>query len=147
MPPSQHIELSQDAALVAALAGTAMSFSHSGEDQADRWLRALRLHGQVGAALQALGVGEGPLATRSEAMPYAEDSSPPLGDEAVDRVVRRAYEHAAERGAAVVCTSDLLHALFEVYDRLMARALYQRGTSKEELMQQLAVTCAAVEPP
>ena len=146
MPPSQHIELSQDAALVAALAGTAMSFSHSGEDQADRWLRALRLHGQVGTALQALGVGEGPLATRSEPMPHAEDSSPPLGD-AVDLVVRSACEHAAERGAAVVCTSDLLHALFEVYDRLMARALSQRGTSKEELMQQLAVTSAAVEPP
>ena len=32
-----------------ALAGTAMPFAHSAEDEAERWLRALRLHGQVGA--------------------------------------------------------------------------------------------------
>ena len=30
-----------------ALAGTAMPFAHSAEDEAERWLRALRLHGQV----------------------------------------------------------------------------------------------------
>ena len=59
----KHIPLSQDAALVVALAGTAMPFAHSAEDEAERWLRALRLHGQVGAALQALGVGESPLMT------------------------------------------------------------------------------------
>ena len=51
----RHIPLSQDAALVVALAGTAMPFAHSAEDEAERWLRALRLHGQVGATLQALG--------------------------------------------------------------------------------------------
>ena len=39
-----HIPLSQDAALVVALAGTAMPFAHSAEDEAERWLRALRLH-------------------------------------------------------------------------------------------------------
>ena len=61
----KHIPLSQDAALVVALAGTAMPFAHSAEDEAERWLRALRLHGQVGAALQALGVGESPLMTGS----------------------------------------------------------------------------------
>ena len=51
----RHIPLSQDAALVVALAGTAMPFAHSAEDVAERWLRALRLHGLVGATLQALG--------------------------------------------------------------------------------------------
>ena len=61
----KHIPLSQDAALVVALAGTAMPFAHSAEDEAERWLRALRLHGQVGVALQALGVGESPLMTGS----------------------------------------------------------------------------------
>ena len=47
---STHIPLSEDAALVTALAGTAMAFSHSAEDEAERWLRALRLQGKVGAA-------------------------------------------------------------------------------------------------
>ena len=63
----RHTPLSQDAALVVAFAGTAMPFAHSAEDEAERWLRALRLHGQVGAALQALGVGEAPLMTGSDA--------------------------------------------------------------------------------
>src|SRR5690606_24386934 len=56
-----QVPLSQDAALVVALAGTAMPFAHSREDEAERWLRTLRLHGTVGATLQALGVGEASL--------------------------------------------------------------------------------------
>lgn len=129
-----QLELSEDAALVAALAGTAMSFSHSAEDQAERWLRALRLHGEVGTALQALGVGENPLATVSGGR-AAE--SPPLGDEAVDRVVKHARSHAAERNAPLVCTADLLVALFDVYGELMERTLEERGTSREELLTRL----------
>ena len=42
----RHIPLSQDAALVVALAGTAIPFAHSAEDEAERWLRAMRLHGR-----------------------------------------------------------------------------------------------------
>ena len=57
MTHCRHIPLSQDAALVVALAGTAIPFAHSAEDEAERWLRAMRLHGQVGAILQGLGVG------------------------------------------------------------------------------------------
>ena len=146
MNPPNHIPLSQDAALVAALAGTAMPFSHSAEDQAERWLRALRLHGQVGTAMQALGVGEAPLLTRSDSAPEVGYVTPPLGDDAVDRVVKLACDHATERGAGAVCTTDLLHALFEVYDGLLGRALYLRGASAEELLQQLAATSATVEP-
>ena len=146
MEPSRHIELSQDAALVAALAGTAMSFSHSAEDQAERWLRALRLHGQVGTALQALGVGEAPLMTGSQPPAEPPAGTPPLGEDVVDRVVKRACALAGERDAPVVCTTDLLFALFEIYDRLMVRALYLRGASKEELLQQLAVTSETAEP-
>ena len=46
MADHEQPPLSQDAALVAALAATAMPFSHSAEDQAESWLRALRLHGR-----------------------------------------------------------------------------------------------------
>ena len=134
MGPSHHIELSEDAALVAALAGTAMPFSHSAEDQAERWLRALRLHGKVGAALQGLGVGEAPL-TSSEA---GHTDSPPLGGDAVDRVVASAREHAKQREASVVCTPHLLLAVLDVYGELMERSLQMRGSSGEELVQRLA---------
>lgn len=133
--PSQ-LPLSQDAALVAALAGTAMPFSHSAADQAERWLRVLRLHGQVGAAIQALGVSEAPLMTGSDPMPDAA-GGPPFGDEVVERVVRRAGELAAQRRTPCVCTVDVLFALFEIYGGLIDRALYVRGSSRAELIERL----------
>jgi hypothetical protein len=134
-----HIPLSQDAALVVTLAGTAMAFSHSAEDQAERWLRALRLHGQVGNALQALGVGEAPLMTGSEPDgPVEEPADPPLGGDAVDEVTRRAQTMAHARSADTVGTADVLFAVLDLYDRLFDRALYLRGTSREELLEKLS---------
>ena len=136
----RHIPLSQDAALVVALAGTAMPFAHSAEDEAERWLRALRLHGQVGAALQALGVGEAPLTTGGE-QEDAQGAGPPLGPEVLDDVTRRATEFAAGREAQTVGKADNLMAGFEVYGKLFERALYQRGTGRDELVEKLgAVT-------
>jgi hypothetical protein len=135
---SRHIPLSQDAALVVALAGTAMPFAHSAEDEAERWLRALRLHGQVGAALQALGVGEAPLTTGGEQEDDAQGSGPPLGPEVLDDVSRRATEYAAGREAQTVGTADLLMAVFDVYGKLFDRALYQRGTGRDELVEKLS---------
>jgi hypothetical protein len=120
MEENVKLPLSQDAALVAALAGTAMAFAHSTEDQAERWLRTLRLHGRVGSALQALGVGEAPLMTRAE--PPAPDLPAPSGDVAL-RAVERAGELACLRDAPCVGTVDLLFALFEIYGGLLDRAL------------------------
>jgi hypothetical protein len=133
----RHTPLSQDAALVVALAGTAMPFAHSAEDEAERWLRALRLHGQVGAALQALGVGESPLMTGSEA---EEDGpgTPPHGPEILDDVTGRAGRFAAARDAETVGTPDLLFAVLEVYGKLFDRVLYLRGTSRDELVERLS---------
>jgi len=129
-----RLPLSQDAALVTALAGTAMAFAHSREDEAERWLRALRLHGQVGRALQALGVGEAPLSTGSEPAP---ETSPEIEGDPVERSLARAGELAVQRGAGSVTTVDLLFALFEVYDKRMERALYLRGASRAELSERL----------
>ena len=132
----KHIPLSQDAALVVALAGTAMPFAHSAEDEAERWLRALRLHGQVGAALQALGVGESPLMTGS-ASDEDGPGTPPLGVEVLDEVTKRSAEFAEARQAETVGTADLLFAVLDVYGRLFDRVLYLRGTSREELAERL----------
>ena len=137
MDETRHIPLSQDAALVVALAGTAMSFSHSAEDEAERWLRALRLHGHVGAALQALGISEASLMTGSE--PNDEPTgSPPFGSHAMETVARRAEELALQRRSRTVGTVDLMFAVLELYGRLFDRALYVRGSSREELVERLA---------
>src|SRR6185436_17963364 len=96
----RHIPLSQDAALVVALAGTAIPFAHSAEDEAERWLRAMRLHGQVGAILQALGVGEAPLMTGAESSDGVE--TPNLGPDVLDDVTGRASQFAEARRAESV---------------------------------------------
>jgi hypothetical protein len=132
----KHIPLSQDAALVVALAGTAMPFAHSAEDEAERWLRALRLHGQVGVALQALGVGEAPLMTGS-ASDEDGPGTPPKGVDVLEQVTRRAAEFAEARTAETIGTPDLLFAVLDVYGRLFDRVLYLRGTSREELAERL----------
>jgi hypothetical protein len=144
---ARHIPLSQDAALVVALAGTAMPFAHSAEDEAERWLRALRLHGQVGTTLQALGVGESPLMTGSEQDYPVSQGTPPLGADVLEQVTRRAQEFASGRRADTVGTADLLFAVLAVYGKLFDRALYMRGTSREELAERLAGAAATHEPP
>jgi hypothetical protein len=118
-----------------------MPFAHSAEDEAERWLRALRLHGQVGAALQGLGVGEAPLMTGSE---QGDDphGTPPLGPGVLDDVTQRASDFAAGRDAETVGTADLLFAVMDVYGKLFDRLLYMRGTGREELTERLTAAGA-----
>ena len=142
MTHGRHIPLSQDAALVVALAGTAIPFAHSAEDEAERWLRAMRLHGQVGSTLQALGVGESPLMTGSD-HDFAEgQATPNLGPNVLDDVTHRACEFAAGRDAESVGTTDILFAVLDVYGKLFDRALYMRGTSREELVERLTAAAS-----
>jgi hypothetical protein len=140
----EQVGLSQDAAIVLALAETAIPFATSAEDEAERWVRVLRLHGQVGGALQALGVGEAPLSTLAQPSAVRVLRSRPLGEDPVQDVAQAARRFARGRGARAVATVDVLFAVFEVYGRTFDRALYIRGTSREELIERLA-TEAEVE--
>ena len=138
----RQIPLSQDAALVVALAGTAIPFAHSAEDEAERWLRAMRLHGQVGSILQALGVGEAPLMTGSEHEHSEGHGTPNMGPDVLDDVTERATQFAETRNAETVGTPDILFAVLDVYGNLFDRALYLRGTSREELVERLTAAAA-----
>ena len=99
--------------------------------------RHIPLHGQVGTALQALGVGEAPLMTGTEAEENGP-GTPPMGADVLDEVTRLAGEFAAAREAETVGTTDLLFGVFDVYGKLFERVLYRRGTSREELTERLA---------
>jgi hypothetical protein len=129
--------ISQDAAIVLALADTAVPFAGSLEDEAERWVRVMRMHGQVGAALQAIGVGEAPLES-PVAGPNEERQRQALGKGAVAAVGEVAGELARERGANLVTTVDVLFAAIELYGRAFDRALYIRGATREELIERLA---------
>jgi hypothetical protein len=135
-----NVGLSQDAAIVLALAETAIPFAISPEDEAERWVRLLRLHGQVGGALQALGVGEAPLSTMAVPQAVRVLRSRPLGQDPVADVTQAARRLAGRRGARSAATVDVLFAVIGVYGRTFDRALYIRGTSVEELLGRLAAS-------
>jgi hypothetical protein len=136
----QHrkIRLSQDAAIVLGLARTAVPFAGTFEDEAERWVRVLRMHGQVGMAMQALGVGEAPLETnavpRAIRITHKRDSS----GRVVSQVELRAFDLADERGGELVSTVDVFFALLDVYGGTLDRALYVRGTTRGELTSALS---------
>src|SRR4051812_49955063 len=126
--PQQPI-LSQDAAIVLALAETAVPFACSIEDEAERWVRVLRLHGQVGRALQALGVGEAPLETAAQPRAVRLLQRRPSGENIVEIVADRSRELARFRGAEVISTVDVFFPVLDVYNRSFDRAPYIPGTS------------------
>ena len=140
---NSRLGLSQDAAIVLALADTAVPFACSPEDEAERWVRVLRLHGWVGTALQSLGVGEAPLETPAQPASIRLLRRRPLGEDIVHIVSQRAEEFARARAAGAVCTADVLFALFAVYGKTFDRALYIRGTSREELIERLPAEAGA----
>jgi hypothetical protein len=124
---------------VLALAETAIPFAVSPEDEAEHWVRLLRLHGQVGGALQALGVGEAPLATIAQPHAVRLLHSRPPGENPVTDVERSGRRLAYKRGASAAATVDILFAVIDVYGKTFERALYIRGTSVEELLERLVV--------
>ena len=131
------LALSEDAAVVLALAGTAIPFSDSAESEAEHWLRILRMHGEVGNAMQALGVGERPL--EGERMPGTGAQRFRRGGEnVVDLVTARAVKIARTRSAKLVGTIDVFEAVRDIYGGFFDDVLYAHGASAEELLERLA---------
>jgi hypothetical protein len=136
------IGLSQDAAIVLALAETAIPFASTREDEAERWVRVLRMHGYVGGVLQGMGVGEAPLETLADAPTRRTPRRP--GNDVVFEVARMAARFAIGRGAKLIGTVDVLFAVLAVYDKAFDRALYVRGATREELIERLAAEAKPV---
>jgi hypothetical protein len=106
----------------------------------------LRLHGQVGLALQSLGVGEAPLSTIAQPHAVRVLRARPLGEDPVADVTLAARRLAAKRGARAAATVDVLFAVIGVYGRVFDRALYIRGTSVDELLERLPAAVDAAKP-
>ena len=121
-----------DAAMVLGMASTAIPFAISPEAEAERWLRILRLHGEAGAALQALGVSEGPLEASEQ---HAAGAG--AGQDAVDRVGEIACAAATRRGGDCFGTVDVLRAVIEVYGEDFDRVLRAHGTDRAEVLERL----------
>jgi hypothetical protein len=129
--------LAPDAAMVLGIASTAMPFADSLEGEAERWLRVLRLYGESGALLQALGVSEIALPELDE-VPEEHSRDLDGGRDTVGWVSRRALQVAGERGARAVGTLDLLVAVMHVYGTDFDHVLRTHGTDRAEVVERLA---------
>jgi hypothetical protein len=132
--------LAPDAAMVLGIAATAIPFARTPEDEAERWLRILRLHGEVGAALQALGVSEDSLRVGRREIDterFSQATNPEHRD-VIALVTEAAVRAALGRGAAGVGTTDVLMAVMEVYGTVFERALRAHGTDADEVLERLA---------
>jgi hypothetical protein len=133
---SSQPALAPDAAMVLGIASTAMPFAGSREEEAERWLRLLRLHGEVGIALQALGVSEMALPQPAAHAPGERSQAAPKGD-AVEAVTEHTVRIARERGAPGVATTDVLMAVMHVYGEDFDRVLLAHGTDRDEVLERL----------
>jgi hypothetical protein len=133
--------LTPDATMVLAIASTAMPFARTPEDEVERWLRVLRLHGEVGIALQALGVSEGSLQAQSEDTDRARIAPDSVDDrDVVARVTEDALHIASRRGATGVATTDVLMAVMHFYGADFERVLRAHGTDRDELIERLGAS-------
>jgi hypothetical protein len=133
-----------DAALVLGIAATAIPFARTPEDQAERWLRVLRLHGEVGAALQALGVSEDSMLA---SQPPEQASAEGLHSAAVTNIAAEAVKIAALRGSPGVATTDVLLAVMRVYGPHFDHVLRAHGTDRDEVLARLGLAMPRADDP
>jgi hypothetical protein len=162
---SSEPALDPDAAIVLGFASTAMPFARTPADEAERWLRILRVHGDVGHLLQALNVSDAAVegagddrddessleaATaerRADAESHGGESraeAQPASDErdAVAQVAEEAAGVAGRRGAASVATTDVLTAVMHVYGEDFDRVLRAHGTDRAAVLKLLGAARA-----
>jgi hypothetical protein len=133
--------LAPDAELVLGIAATAIPFARTSDAEAERWLRVLRLHGEVGVALQGLGVSEVPLAAPGVDSEHGHPGLPHEGThDAVAHVTEQATRIASRRGATGVATADVLMAVMNVYGEDFERVLWTHGTDRDEVLERLGMT-------
>jgi hypothetical protein len=155
MSAGSGFPLAPDAALTLGIASTAMPFARTPDAQVERWLRVLRLNGEVGLALQSLGVSEGPLAKSDVGGWAASPSGPNAGADAADAsdgaaserdavtlVTEHAVRIAEQRRATELATTDVLVAVMHVYGEEFDRALRVHGTDRNELLEQLDLSAS-----
>jgi anti-sigma B factor antagonist len=132
--PTPLHSLSGDAATALAIAATALPFASSADEQAERWLRALRRHGDAGVILGSLGISDELTGAAGE---DERDllTAPPA--DPVAAVTNRAAEIAHRHGTGSSRTSDLLEAVRDTYGAAFQRALARHAADPEDVTQRL----------
>jgi hypothetical protein len=119
--------------MAVGLAATALPFARSHAEEAERWLRILRVNGGVGNAMQAIGVSEHALV--ADAAAAAPD---PRRPDALAAVIDAASSSARERGSDAITTEDLFVGVAVTYGPAFEHALAIRGTTSAEVLERVA---------
>jgi hypothetical protein len=117
------------AKMTVALAATAMPFASTNSEEAERWLRVLRVNGAVGNALQSLGLPEEPFEAG-----HSGDEDDPCRPDSVDAVIAAAMAECEAGGRDAITTTDLFVGVLNTYGPAFENALSIRGTSPDEVL-------------
>jgi hypothetical protein len=129
-----------DASMVIGMASTAIPFARSRSDQAERWLRILRVHGQSGVALHELGVSDGAApGEHDQQHTHAPAEQADAQENIVGQVGGSAARAAEARGSRYVRTRDVLVAVMEVYGDDFDYVLSVHGTERAEVLEHLSL--------
>ncbi|HLJ03702.1 MAG TPA: STAS domain-containing protein [Solirubrobacteraceae bacterium] len=115
-----ELPLSPDAALVLGLAGTALPFAASREEEAGCWSRIFLPH-----------VGSTDPGGRAPAASAALEGSDDTQQARLDRVLSHAADIARQRCASAIRTGDVLRGVMSVYGAVFERAMQARHSENE----------------
>jgi anti-sigma B factor antagonist len=130
--PPRPPPLARSASVALGIAASAVAFASGEQEEAERWLRILRTHGQAGLILACLGTAEAP--RRNRAGHGAAGGPGPADREVVGRVREEAARIAGDRRAREVGTTDVLLAVMGLYGEAFDRALAAHGADRAELL-------------
>ncbi len=128
--------LTGDVTLMLGIASTAMPFADSAEDEAERWLRLLRRHGEAGVVLASLGVSEARVEPPRDWVAADPEDAEDSG--VIATVCDRARRIAVMRHAPRIATTDVLRAVMDIYGAIFDRVLKAHGGDIDELAAHLA---------
>lgn len=131
--------IAPDAAIALGIASTAMPFARTPEAILERWLRILRLYGDAGVALQALGVGEDRIQLPLDEPKSGRTSGGTVEADVAERVGEMACRIAGELRSETVTTKHLLLAVMRIYGAKFDRVLEAHGCDRGELTERLGV--------
>jgi hypothetical protein len=129
--------LERSAAMTIGIAATAMPFAGSVEEEAERWLRILRAHGEASLILASIGVTEAPVEGEGDRLVASPPAEEPNGASLAARIPVEAMRSASARSAAAVGTEDVLRAVMQVYGDAFDRALHAHGAERQEVLELL----------
>jgi hypothetical protein len=122
---------SGEASAVMALAEFSVPYASTPAEEVENWLRVLRREGTVGRALAELGFPEAELTSRAEPAVVRRP-------DALESVRAGALAFARRRDAAALSTADIFFAVLAIHDKLVDRALHERGVNRDALLARLA---------